>query len=43
LPDFAVPLPCFFPISLVDTLQIASGATKGALRKWDGIKQKLLI
>ena len=27
----------------MDTLQIASGATKGGLRKWDGIKQKLLI
>ena len=43
LPDFTVYLPCFFPVSLVDTLQIASGATKGGLRKWDGIKQKLLI
>jgi hypothetical protein len=30
LPNFTVPLPCFFPVCLVGTLQIASGATKKA-------------
>jgi hypothetical protein len=29
LPDFTVPLPCFFPVCLVGTRQIPSGATKG--------------
>jgi hypothetical protein len=28
---FTVPLPCFFPLCLADTLQIPSGATKNGL------------
>jgi hypothetical protein len=42
-PNFTIPYPCFFPLCLVGTLQIPSGATKRGLKKWDGIKQRLLI
>ena len=31
-PNFTIPYPCFFPLCLVGTLQIPSGATKGGLR-----------
>ena len=31
-PNFTIPYPCFFPLCLVGTLQILSGATKGGLR-----------